>query len=125
MSRAEKVSQAIKKEISSIIRDELKDPRIGFITITKVEVTADLRYAKIFFSVLGQDQDYKKTKQALDSASGFIRKLIAGRIRLRLAPEIIFKEDRSCEYSFQMKKILHEIKNLNEPKKSSRVRKES
>ena len=118
MSRQEKLAQALKKEISSIIQDELKDPRLGFITITEVQVTPDLRCAKVFFSVLGKEQDYKKTKIALDSALGFIRRLIAQRIRLRFTPEIFFKEDRSCEYGFKIEKILEEIRGLNEPRPS-------
>jgi ribosome-binding factor A len=114
MSRRDRVSEAIKKEASLIIHDELNDPRLGFVTITKVEVTEDLRYVKIFFSVLGKDQDYKKTQEALDSALGFIRRLIAQRINLRLAPEIIFKEDRSVEYSIKIEEVLNEIKQLDE-----------
>ncbi len=131
MSRLEKVAEAIKKEVSLIIHDELKDPRLGFVTVTRAEVTADLTQAKIFFSVLGKDEDYKKTKEALDSASGFIRRLIAQRIRLRLVPEILFREDRSSEYSIRIQEVLDEIKELDgsgkekrsEPKKSSRVHK--
>lgn len=115
MARFEKVSEALKREIGSIIHDELKDPRLGFVTITGVEMTKDLRYAKVFFSVLGKDQEYKKTKEALDSALGFIRRLIAQRIRLRLTPEIIFQEDRSAEYSIKIQEVLDEIKGLNEP----------
>jgi len=123
MSRQEKLAQAIKKEISGIIQEELKDPRLGFMTITAVELTPDYKYANVFFSVLGQEQDYKKAKNALNSALGFIRRLISQRIRFRFVPEIVFKEDRSCEYGFKIEKILNEIKELNEPKKSSRVRK--
>ncbi|MDD2752515.1 MAG: 30S ribosome-binding factor RbfA [Candidatus Omnitrophica bacterium] len=138
MARNEKVAEAIRKEVSTIIHDELKDPRLGFITITNVEVTADLRYAKIFFSVLGNDDDYAKTKKALDSGLGFIRKLIGERIQLRFVPELSFREDRSSEYSVRIQKVLDEIKELdsarsnqndrrtsiskekNEPKKTSR-----
>ncbi len=116
MARIDRVTEAIKKEISIIIHDELKDPRLGFVTITRVELTQDLRYAKIFFSVLGNEKDYKKTKKALDSALGFIRRLIAQRINLRLAPEIVFKEDRSSEYSVRIQEVLEEIKELNEPR---------
>jgi ribosome-binding factor A len=123
MSRHDRLTEAIKKEVSCIIHDEIKDPRLGFITVTKVELSPDYRHAKIFFSVLGEEQDYKKTQEALDSALGFIRRLIAQRIRLRLAPEISFKQDRSFEYSFRIQEILNEIKEANEPKKSSRVRK--
>ena len=110
MSRQEKLAEELRKEISSIIQKEVKDPRLGFVTITKVEITHDLRYAKIFFSVLGEDKEYKKTRQALDSALGFIRSLIAQRVKLRFAPEIVFKEDRSSEYSIKIQKLLDEIK---------------
>lgn len=115
MSRQDKVGEALKREIGSIIHDELKDPRLGFITITRVELTPDLRYAKVFFSVLGKDEEYKKTKEALDSALGFIRRLIAQRISLRFTPEIAFKEDRSVEYSIKIQEILDEIEKLKEP----------
>ncbi len=84
-------------------------------TITRVELAADLRFAKIFFSVLGKDEDYKKTKEALDSALGFIRSLIAQRINLRFAPEIAFHEDRSSEYSVRIEEVLGEIKELSKP----------
>ena len=123
MSRRDKVAEAIKKEVSLIIHDELKDPRLGFVTITGVELSQDLRYAKICFSVLGKEDDHKKTKLALDSALGFIRRLIAQRIRLMFVPEIVFKEDRSSEYSVRIEEVLNEIKELDEPKKSRRLRK--
>ncbi len=123
MLRHDKVTQALKKEISGIIHDELKDPRLGFVTITRVEMTADLRYAKVFFSVLGKEEEYKKTKLALDSALGYIRKLTAQRIRLRFAPEIMFREDRSIEYSIQIEKILNELEVSDEPKKGNRQHK--
>lgn len=116
MSRQEKVAEAIKQEVSIILHDELKDPRLGFVTVTGAEVTADLRQAKVFFSVLGQDEDYKKTKEALDSALGFIRRLIAQRIRLRFAPEIIFREDRSSEYSIRIQEVLDGINKLGGPR---------
>ena len=110
MSRQEKLAEELRKEVSNIIQKEVKDPRLGFVTITKVEITQDLRYAKIFFSVLGEDKEYKKTRLALDSAMGFIRSLIAQRVKLRFAPEIVCKEDRSSEYSIKIQKLLDEIK---------------
>ena len=123
MARYEKVAQAIREEVSLILQERLKDPRLGFVTITRVELTKDLRYAKIFFSVLGNDEERKKTKEALDSALGFIRSLVAQRLNLRFAVEIAFREDRSSEYSARIHELLEEIKELHEPKKSSRVRK--
>lgn len=115
MLRHSKVTEAIRKEASIIVHDELKDPRLGFVTITRVEMTPDLRSAKIFFSVLGTQDDYKKTKEALDSASGFIRRLIAQRINLRFAPEILFREDRSAEYSVRIEELLNQIKESSQP----------
>jgi len=121
-SRQDRVAEAIRQEASIIIHDKLKDPRLGFITITKVEVTPDLRYAKIFFSVLGNEESYEKTKQALDSALGFVRKLVAGRLNLRFAPEIAFYEDRSTEYSVRIEEVLNEIKELDEQDKPKKIR---
>lgn len=116
MSRIEKINQAIKKEISNIVQNELKDPRLGFITITKVEATKDLHYAKVSFSVLGEKLEKEKVLQGLTSASGFIRKLIGERIRLRYTPEISFEVDNSAEYSVRIYEQLERIK--NEPKKN-------
>jgi len=112
MGRQDRVAEAIRKEVSLIIHDELNDPRLGFVTITAVEVTADLREAKIFFSVLGSDDERKKTKAALDSGLGFIRKLIGERIQLRFVPELMFREDRSSEYGTRIEEVLNEIKGL-------------
>ena len=117
MARKEKVQEAIQKEICDILQNELKDPRLGFVTITGVEMSDDLRYAKVFFSVLGKDEDKKKTREALDSGLGFIRTLVAERIQLRFAPELVFKEDNSSEYSSHIQKVLDEIKELEGPKK--------
>lgn len=119
MSRQERIAEAIRKEASLIIHDKLKDPRLGFLTISRVEVTHDLRYAKIFFSVLGDEDAYKKTKVALDSARGFVRKLVAQRLNLRLAPEISFYEDRSTEYSVRIEEVLNEIKEIDLPRSQS------
>ncbi len=117
MPRYDKVSEALRQEVSNIIHTELKDPRLGFITVIRVELTQDLRYAKVFYSVLGKEEEQKKTKEALDSALGFIRRLIAQRIRLRLVPEISFVEDRSAEYSIRIQEVLDEVKKLSEPEK--------
>lgn len=124
-TRHDKVAEAIRREASIIIHDELKDPRVGFVTIGRVDLSSDLRNATIFFSVLGSEGERKKTKEALDSALGFIRREISHRIRLKFAPEIIFKEDRSSEYSNRIEEVLEEIKHTNEPKKDRRIRKKA
>ncbi|MFA5093052.1 MAG: 30S ribosome-binding factor RbfA [Candidatus Omnitrophota bacterium] len=124
MPRRERVEEAIKKEVSTIIHDELKDPRIGFVTIIRVELSEDLRNARIFYSVLGNDDARRKTKLALDSALGYVRSLVAQRINMRFATELIFQEDHSSEYSVKIEEILTKIKDLptaktenTEPKK--------
>lgn len=123
MSRAERIAEAVRQEASVIIHDKLNDPSLGFITVTRVEMTADLRLAKIYFSVLGKDEDYKKTKEALDSALGFIRRLVAERINLRIAPEIMFFEDRSSEYSVRIQEVLDEVKVLGKEAPAKAVKK--
>ncbi|MDD5236918.1 MAG: 30S ribosome-binding factor RbfA [Candidatus Omnitrophica bacterium] len=124
MSRAERVSQMLKEEVSNIMHNDLKDPRIGFITVTRVELTDDLRYAKIYFSILGTDIEQENTKKAVNNSLGFIRRLVAERMNLRFVPEIVFKQDRSAQYSFEIEEALNKIKELkNEPRKVRRVHK--
>ena len=115
MARIDKITEALRKEISVIVHDDLNDPRLGFVTITKVEVTQDYREAKVYFSVLGSEEDHKKTAEALNSALGFIRREIAHRINLRYTPEILFREDRSSEYSVRIEEVLNEVKELDQP----------
>jgi len=122
MARKDKVAEAIREEASLILHDKLKDPRLGFVTITGVEVADDLRNAKVYFSVLGNEEDYAKTQAALDSALGFIRKLISERINLKFAPEIIFRQDHSSEYSMRIQQVLDEVKQLDEGGKEEKAK---
>ena len=108
--RHQKVIAALKKEISSIVHDELKDARLGFVTIMRVDLTPDLRYARVYFSVLGEEKEQKATQEALESATPFIRRLIAQRIKLRFVPEINFKLDRSIEYSIKIEQEIDKIR---------------
>lgn len=100
----------MKREIAQILREELKDPRIGFITITSVEVTRDLRYAKVFISVYGGEPVKKQSLEALNKASGFVRKEVGRRIQLRYTPEISFAFDNSIEHGAKISKLLTKIK---------------
>ena len=88
--RPGRVQEAIRQEVSRIVQNEMKDPRIGFITITKVELTKDLRYARVYFSVLGEEKEKKLALKGLNSASGYIKGLLADRIKLRFMPEVVF-----------------------------------
>ena len=107
--RSQRVAEEMKREIAKIFRDELKDPRIGFVTITGVEVTRDLRYGKVFVSVFGDETEKEKTMEVLKNASGFIRKEIGNRIKLRYAPEIIFHIDNSIEHGTKISQLLNRV----------------
>lgn len=109
-NRMTRVNDEISKEIAQIIRGELKDPRISSMTsVVRVETTQDLKYCKVFVSVLGDDQDKGSVISGLTNASGFIRHLIAERVNLRITPEFMFKIDDSLEYSMKISKILDEV----------------
>lgn len=108
--RSEKVQEFIKQELSKIILTELKDPRIGFITVTKVEVTSDLRVAKAYISLMGRDEEKAATWEALQRAAGFLRSEIGKRIRLRFTPELSLHIDDSMEYSARIQELLTKIK---------------
>lgn len=109
MSRKDKVAEEIKKEVSMILQEEIKDPRLGFTTITRVELTPDLRFARIFFSVYGDEKQWADTQAALEHAAGFIRRQIGDRLDLRFVPEILFQSDHSSEYSILIEQRLQEI----------------
>jgi ribosome-binding factor A len=110
MFRHARVLNQIKREISNILHDDLKDPRIGFITVTRIELSLDLRYAKIYYSVLGNEEQRVKTSEALKNACGFIRKLLTQRLDLKFSPEIFFKEDSSIEEGFKVFEELDKLK---------------
>ncbi|WP_027090824.1 30S ribosome-binding factor RbfA [Cohnella thermotolerans] len=107
--RVGRVGEQIKKEISALIQTELKDPRIGFITVTGVDVTGDLSQARIYLSILGNEEQKEATLLALGKAKGFLRTELGRRIRLRHTPEIEFRFDSSIEYGSRIEALLQEI----------------
>jgi len=107
--RSEKVAEAIHEIVSGLLVKGLKDPRIGFVTITGVKTTDDLRLATIYFSVVGTEEEKKATEQGLNSARGFIRKETGKTLRMRHIPEIAFRYDRSVEYGNHIESLLKEI----------------
>ena len=107
--RIEKLQELIKQEVGKMLLYDIKDPRIGFVTVTDVEMTGDLREAKIFVSIMGNEEQIKDTTDGLKSALGFIRREIGKRIRLRFTPEISFAPDKSLDYSEHIQKILLQI----------------
>lgn len=115
--RIEKLQELIKQEMSKMLLKELKDPRIGFVTVTDVEMTGDLREAKIYVSVMGGEEQVKNSLEGLNSALGFVRREIGQRIRLRFTPEISFALDTSLDYGDHIQKLLLQVeddkKNIN------------
>lgn len=107
--RVGRVGEQLKKELSQLIQTELKDPRIGFVTVTGVEVTNDLSQARVYLSVLGDEEQKNNTLKALEKANGFLRSELGKRMRLRHTPELIFKFDTSIEYGSRIEKLLDEI----------------
>ena len=106
--KKEKLSHLFASEISSIIREEVKDKKIGFVTITGANVTSDLSYAKIYFTTLGVD--IKDATKALNKASGFIKMELSKRIEIRKMPQISFHYDTSIEYGEHIEAKLKELK---------------
>ncbi len=106
--RPERVAELIKKEVSDLLQRDVKDPRIGFVTVTDVEVSGDLRHAKVFVSILNGNKE--ETMEGLDATIGFMRSEIGKRIRLRHTPEVIFRYDDSIETGTRVFKILKDIK---------------
>ena len=113
-NRSERVAEEIRKEVATMLFGEIHDPRIGFVTITKVQVSKDLRHAKVYFSMIGSDEEKEKTMEGLQSSSGYMRREIGKRLKLRYFPELTFKFDDSLEYASRIEKIIKEIKSGSE-----------
>lgn len=111
--RANRVAEQMKKELGDIITRKLKDPRVGFVTVTAVEVTGDLQQATVYISTLGDEKEREETLNALIKATGFIRTEIGQRIRLRRTPEITFEFDTSIEYGNKIETLLRSLKEEN------------
>jgi ribosome-binding factor A len=108
--RSEKVADLIQKEISEMLLRTIKDPRIGFVTITRVSVSDDYRSAKVYFSVPGSLEERQRSTEGLNSAKGYVRKELGRRIRLRYTPEVFFKFDPSIEYSIHIEEVFRHLK---------------
>ena len=112
--RTARISEEIKRELSQMIREEVKDPRVkGLISVTDVETTNDIRYAKVFVSILSDSETSKLTLQVLEKAAGYLRSELAKRLQLRYTPELLFKFDSSLEYGSKINQILSEIKDVS------------
>jgi ribosome-binding factor A len=108
--RTRQVGDLLREELDDIIRQDVKDPRVGFFTITRVEVSPDLRSATAYISVLGTDDERTGTFAALKSASGFIRRQLKPRLRMRQIPEVAFFDDRSMEYAQTISTAINQLR---------------
>ena len=110
MERTDRIEEEVKKVVSTLIDRELKDPRLdGLISVTKVSVTKDLKYCKIFVSMLGTN-DTEAAMVALKSGSGIVRKAIGDSIRMHSTPEVIFEQDDSIEYGAHIQDVINQLK---------------
>ena len=113
--RPDRVGEQIREELSDILtRGQVHDPGIGFITLTRVQVTSDLQIARVFYTSLGDQKARKETARALDRATPFFRRQIGGRLRLRRVPEIEFRFDETIEHQDRIEQILQDLKNEDE-----------
>ena len=119
--RTEQVAEAIKEEVGVLIQRELRDPRLGFVTVTRAEVTPDLKKAKIFYSVLGSEEVKKETFRTLRGASGFLRRELSHILQLRYVPELYFEFDVGVEHSERIQRLLLElveVESVKQPEKT-------
>ena len=110
-SRPDRVGQEIQVALGEIIaKGKLRDPRVGFITITGVKVSADLRVARVYYSMLGTEEEREATQDGLDAAKGFVRREVTSRVKLRVSPEIFFSFDASVGEGDKIDRLLREVK---------------
>lgn len=108
--RIDRLGDQIREEIADIIARKLKDPRVGFVTVTAVYVSEDLRHAKVFVSIYGDETTQAETMKGLNSAAGFVKGEIGRRIKIKFTPDIVFKQDTSLEKAAHVLDILGHIK---------------
>ncbi len=108
--RAQRVGELIQHELASVVTNELKDPRVGFVTVTEVRVTGDLRAARVFVSVLGAPESRADSLEALRNAAGYFKRVIAQRLDLRFVPELEFEVDETLDRAERLESIMQAIK---------------
>jgi len=113
-SRKDRVSEQIKRELADLIRTELKDPRVGMISLTDVEVTPDYAHAKVFFSTLAGGENLQAVQTGLQKASGFLRRELGKRIRIHTTPQLHFVYDQSLERGADLSKLIDEASAISD-----------
>lgn len=114
-NRVRKIAEGIKEEVSDIIRTKLKDPRVGFITITSVKTSKDVNYATVYVSILGEEEEQQETMATLKNAAGFIRTELGSRIRFRHVPELRFIQDKALEHHAEIDALIKQINEGDSP----------
>ena len=112
--RADRVNALLQRELGTLVSEELRDPRIAFTTVTSVEITDDLRSARVYVSVLGDEDAAKKTMAALEDAKPYLRHELGSRTDLRFVPELTFVPDRSAERAVRVSRLLREAREREE-----------
>ena len=113
--RAARVAEELRKIIARILIEDLSDPRLGFVTVTRIHVTDDLRLGRVYYSVLGDEEQKESTTESLVEHQGFIRRLVAERLNMKFAMEIRFELDPSIDHSFKIDTILKKINEKKDP----------
>lgn len=107
--RTERIESLIQAVLGELVLKKLKDPRIGFVTITRVKITPDLKEARVYYSVLGKEKEKREAGLALEHAAGFLQHEIAAALKLRFTPKLAFDLDESLEESMRIEQILREL----------------
>lgn len=108
-SRTQRMGGQIQRELALIVQQEIRDPRVGFVTISAVELSRDLSHAKVFITVMDPAQDVAETLKVLNKASGFLRKLLGQRMVMRSLPELRFTYDKSLDEGSRIDALLHRV----------------
>jgi len=109
LKRPKRVAHLIQKEISEILQKQIKNTQLGFVTITEVKVTDDLRHAKVYFTIYGSEQERISTEKLLKRKTSFVRYLVGQRIKLRYTPEIVFQYDETIERATRIDELINKI----------------
>jgi ribosome-binding factor A len=107
--RVERIQEQVREEVSQMLATEVRDPGVGLVTVTRTKVTGDLSLARVYWTILGDANERKKTQKALERATGFVRHLLAERLSLRRSPEVKFIYDESVAAQQRVEEIIHEI----------------
>jgi ribosome-binding factor A len=107
--RTERIAEQLREEVSQILATEVADPGVGLVTVSRVKVTPDLSLARVYWTILGNDEERKKTTKALQRAASFVRRVLAGRVTLRRVPEVVFQYDEGLANHQRVEEILHEL----------------